>query len=102
MNNRSNEITVTEDELYDLAEVFKIFGDSTRVKILYALFDNELSVNEIATNLNMTQSAISHQLKILKVSKLIKNRRQGKEIFYSLDDEHVKTIIQMGVEHIKE
>ena len=83
-----------DDEiLYDLAELFKIFGDSTRIKILYALSENELCVNDIAQVLNMTQSSVSHQLRILKDSKLVRFRREGKSIFYALDDEHVRNII---------
>ena len=93
---------VNEEELLDLAELFKVFGDSTRIKILYVLFDEESSVGDIADKLNMTQSAISHQLKILKQAKLIKGRRAGKAMLYSLSDDHVKTIIAMGKEHIEE
>ncbi len=93
---------MNEDELCDLAELFKIFGDSTRIKILYDLFDGEKSVSEICDDLDMNQSAISHQLKILKTSKLVRSRRSGKAILYELDDEHVKTIIAMGKEHIEE
>lgn len=91
-----------EDQLYDLAEVFKVFGDSTRIKILYVLFEAELCVCDIAQLLNMTQSAISHQLRILKQNRLVKNRRDGKSVFYSLADGHVKTIISQGMEHIQE
>lgn len=91
-----------ETELYDLAEFFKVFGDSTRIKILFVLFETEMSVGDIAIALDMTQSAISHQLKILKTSKLVKSRREGKSIFYSLADEHVKTIFAQGLEHIEE
>lgn len=92
-----------EDEvLYDLAELFKVFGDSTRIKILYALFETELCVYDIARLLNLTQSSVSHQLRILKNSKLVKFRRDGKSIFYSLDDEHVRKIISMGMEHVEE
>lgn len=92
----------TEEELYDLAELFKVFGDSTRIRILFELFDAEVSVGDMAESLNMTQSAVSHQLKVLKQAKLIKARRDGKSIFYSLADEHVHTIIEMGIEHIEE
>lgn len=92
----------TEEELYDLAELFKVFGDSTRIRILFELFDEEVSVGELAESLNMTQSAVSHQLKVLKQAKLVKARRDGKSIFYSLADEHVHTIIEMGIEHIEE
>ena len=91
-----------EDLLYDLAELFKIFGDSTRIKILYVLFERELCVCDIAQLLGMTQSAVSHQLRILKQNKLVKNRREGKSIFYSLADDHVRTIIAQGLEHIEE
>lgn len=92
----------TEEELYDLAELFKVFGDSTRIRILFALLEKEISVGDLADELNMNQSAISHQLKVLKQSKLVKSRRNGKSMFYSLADEHVKTIIAMGIEHIEE
>ena len=92
----------TEEELYDLAELFKVFGDSTRIRILFQLFDKELSVGELADLLNMNQSAVSHQLKVLKQAKLVKNRRDGKSIIYSLDDEHVRTIIAMGIDQIEE
>lgn len=92
-----------EDEiLYDLAELFKIFGDSTRIKILYALFESEMCVCDIANLLNMTQSAISHQLRSLKQAKLVKYRREGKTVFYSLADGHVHTIINQGMEHVSE
>ena len=92
-----------DDEiLYDLAELFKVFGDSTRIKILYSLFETELCVYDIARLLNLSQSSVSHQLRILKNSKLVKFRREGKSIFYSLDDEHVREIISMGMEHVEE
>ena len=91
-----------EEMLYDLAELYKIFGDSTRIKILYALFEAELCVYDIARLLKMTQSAISHQLRILKQSKLVKFRRDGKTVYYSLADDHVRTIIGMGIEHLCE
>ena len=91
-----------ETELYDLAELFKVFGESTRIRILFELFEKEESVGDIAEALNMTQSAISHQLKILKQSKLIKARREGKSMFYSLADDHVKSIIYQGLEHVEE
>lgn len=92
-----------DDEiLYDLAELFKVFGDSTRIKILYSMFEHELCVNDIARLLNLSQSSVSHQLRILKTSKLVKFRREGKSIFYSLDDEHVRAIISMGMEHVEE
>lgn len=92
-----------DDEiLHDLAELFKIFGDSTRIKILYVLFESEMCVCDIAQLLNMTQSAISHQLRALKQSKLVKYRREGKTVFYSLADGHVRTIIDQGMEHVAE
>ena len=92
-----------DDEiLYDLAELFKIFGDSTRIKILYVLFESEMCVCDIAQLLNMTQSAISHQLRALKQSKLVKYRREGKTVFYSLADSHVRTILGQGMEHVAE
>ncbi len=91
-----------ETELYDLAELFKVFGDSTRIRILFVLFEAEVCVCDLAAALNMTQSAISHQLKILKQSKLVKSRREGKSVFYSLADGHVRTIIAQGREHIEE
>ena len=93
---------ISEDELYYLAELFKVFGDSTRIRILFVLFEKSLSVCDIANELNMTQSAISHQLKILKQSKLIKGQRDGKNIIYSLADDHVKSIISQGIEHVEE
>lgn len=97
-----NESMPEENELYDLAELFKVFGDSTRIRILFVLFQAEVCVCDLAEELKMTQSAVSHQLKILKQSKLVKSRREGKQIFYSLADEHVKTIIAQGREHILE
>ena len=97
-----NETIPEENELYDLAELFKVFGDSTRIKILYVLFEAEMCVCDIAQLLNMTQSAISHQLRILKQSRLVKSRRDGKAVFYSLADSHVRSIINQGIEHIEE
>ena len=91
-----------EQTLSDLAELFKIFGDATRIRILLVLFQSEVCVYDLAKLLNMTQSAISHQLRVIKQAKLIKNRRDGKTIFYSLADEHVKTIIGMAKEHLEE
>ncbi len=90
------------EELYDLAELFKFFGDSTRIRILYELIDAEICVADLAAALEMTQSAVSHQLRILKQSRLIKSRRDGKQIFYSLDDDHVKKMIELGMEHLSE
>lgn len=91
-----------ETELYDLAELFKVFGDSTRIRILFVLFEAEVCVCDLAEALQMTQSAISHQLRILKQNKLVKSRREGKSVFYSLADEHVRSIIDQGREHIRE
>ena len=97
-----NEKMPQEEELYNLAELFKVFGDSTRIRILFVLFEAEVCVCDLAQALNMTQSAISHQLRILKQNKLVKNRREGKSIFYSLADDHVRTIIAQGLDHIEE
>lgn len=97
-----NKKKTNENTLYDVAELFKNFSDSTRIRILYCLIENERSVSEIASLLNMNQSAISHQLRLLKNSKLVKNRRDGKTIYYSLDDDHVYNIIYQGIEHINE
>ncbi len=94
--------TIDENTLYDVAELFKNFADSTRIRILHCLIDGERNVNEIASLLNMNQSAISHQLRILKNSKLIRNRREGKTVYYALDDDHVYNIIAQGIEHITE
>ena len=97
-----NEQMPPEEELYNLAELFKIFGDSTRIKILYVLFESEMCVCDIAQLLNLSQSAVSHQLRALKQSKLVKYRREGKTVFYSLADGHVRTIIDQGMEHVAE
>ena len=91
-----------EDTLYDLAELFRIFGDSTRIRILYVLFEAEMCVCDIANLLGMSQSAISHQLRALKSARLVKGRREGKTVFYSLADDHVKTIIDQGLDHVAE
>lgn len=91
-----------EETLYDLAELFKVFGDSTRIKILCVLFESEMCVCDIAALLNMTQSAISHQLRVLKNARLVKYRKEGKVVYYSLDDQHVKQIFDQGLIHIKE
>ena len=91
-----------EESLLDLAELFKVFGDSTRIRILFVLFEAEVCVCDLAAALNMTQSAISHQLNILKRNKLVKCRREGKSMFYSLADDHVRTIVSQGMEHIEE
>ena len=91
-----------DNTLYDLADLFKIFGDTTRVKILYALFESELCVCALAELLDVSQSAVSHQLRVLKDAELVTRRREGKTIYYSLADEHVRAIIEMGYEHITE
>ncbi|MDO5337881.1 MAG: metalloregulator ArsR/SmtB family transcription factor [Eubacteriales bacterium] len=97
-----NEKMPKEEELYDLAELFKVFGDSTRIRILFVLFEAEVCVCDLAQALHMTQSAVSHQLRILKQNKLVRSRREGKSVFYSLADSHVRTIIDQGREHIEE
>lgn len=91
-----------EEILYDVAELFKVFGDSTRIKIICALFESEMCVYDLAASLKMTQSAISHQLRILKNANLVKFRRDGKLMYYSLDDEHVQQIFDAGYKHIIE
>lgn len=101
-NHRDYTALPEEESLYDLAELFKVFGDTTRIRILYVLFEEEKCVYDIAQALGMTQSAISHQLRILKQARLVRNRRKGKQVYYSLDDDHVRTIIGQGMEHIAE
>ena len=96
-----SEIMPSEDVIYDVAELFKVFGDSTRTKILTALFESEMCVCDIGKLLNMTKSAISHQLRILRQNKLVKARKSGKEVFYSLADNHVKIIFKMAVDHVE-
>lgn len=91
-----------EDELYDLAELFKVFGDSTRIRILYALFEEDICVCDLAQALGMTQSAVSHQLRILRQARLVSSRREGKQVIYYLTDDHVRTIIDKGREHVEE
>lgn len=100
--NAVNQKMPDEDELYDLAELFKVFGDSTRIRILFVLFESEMCVCDLAETLNMNQSAISHQLKILKQARLVTGRREGKSVIYSLADNHVRTMIDQGREHIEE
>lgn len=92
----------SDEVLYDLAELFKVFGDSTRIKILYALFEAELCVCDIAQLLSLTQSAVSHQLRVLKTNKLVTFRKEGKTVFYSLADDHVRSILGQGMEHVQE
>lgn len=91
-----------EERLYDLAELFKVFGDTTRIRILWALTEEEMCVCDIATLLDMSQSAISHQLRVLKTNRLVKNRREGKVVYYSLDDAHIRNIFEQGFRHIYE
>ncbi|GIM29253.1 transcriptional regulator [Clostridium polyendosporum] len=94
---------IPEDEtLYDLAELFKVFGDTTRIKILCSLFQSEMCVCDIAALLGLTQSAVSHQLRVLKSARLVKFRKEGKVVYYSLDDDHVKHIFDQGLIHIRE
>lgn len=100
--NTSSEQILPEEVLYDVAELFKVFGDATRVKILFLLLENEMCVCDIASILNMQQSAISHQLRVLKQARLVKYRRDGKTVFYSLADSHVKTMLHQGIEHATE
>ena len=98
-----DQISLPDDEhFFDLAEFFSVMGDSTRIKILYLLFEGELCVCDISEKLGMSMSAISHQLRVLKNARLVKYRKQGKSVIYSLHDDHIKTIINMGVEHIEE
>ena len=91
-----------EEALFEMAELFKVFGDSTRIRILYALFQKELSVTDICENLGMSISAVSHQLRLLKQAKLVRCRREGRQAYNALADDHVKTIIGMATEHIEE
>ena len=93
---------IQEEKLFDLAEFFKVFGDSTRIRILYALSISELCVCDLSSLLNMSHSAISHQLRILKQSKLVKYRKAGKVVYYSLDDHHISGIFTLGLEHLNE
>ena len=89
-----------DDRLFDLADLFRVFGDSTRVRILYALFESELCVCDLSELLGLTQSAVSHQLRTLKDAKLVRARREGKSMFYALDDDHVRQILSVGLEHL--
>lgn len=89
-----------EEKLYELADLYKVFGDTTRIRILYVLKEKELCVCDISKELDMTVSAVSHQLKVLKIAKLVKSRKEGKSVFYSLDDDHVFKILDNGIEHI--
>jgi ArsR family transcriptional regulator, lead/cadmium/zinc/bismuth-responsive transcriptional repressor len=96
------DVMPNDGTLFDLSELFKLFGDSTRIRILYCLFASQMCVCDIATLLGMSQSAISHQLALLKRSKLVSARRDGKTVFYSLADDHVRTILGQGIEHVTE
>ena len=96
------QLSTDDERLFELAEVFKVFGDSTRIRIMAGLMAGEMSVSDISAMLSMTQSAISHQLRLLKSSKLVKSRRNGKNIYYSLDDDHVVSILRQGLEHLTE
>lgn len=100
--NRVKKTLIDDDNALDLADFFKVFGDATRIKIINALLISEMCVCDIAALLSMNQSAISHQLRVLKQARLIKNRRDGKVVYYSLDDEHIKEIFDKGLIHIKE
>ncbi len=91
-----------EEEAYDLSELFKVLGDYTRINILFTLQKGEICVCDIAESLNMTQSAISHQLRVLKQARLVKYRREGKTVYYSIADSHVETMLSMGIEHVSE
>lgn len=91
-----------DEKLFDLAEIFKVFGDSTRIRIMYALQAGEMCVCDISELLGMNQSAISHQLRLLKTHRLVRSRRDGKSVFYALDDEHVGSILLQGLSHISE
>ena len=102
MDVTKNRLPMEDETLYRLAELFKVFGDPTRIRILYTLFGQELCVQDIANKLSTTQSAISHQLRILKQMSLVKFRRDGKTIYYSLADNHVATIMDQGLEHVCE
>ena len=96
-------VEMPDDEvLYELADLFRVFGDSTRIKILYALHDNELCVQDIANAVELSQSAVSHQLRVLKDTKLVRFRRDGKTVYYALDDDHVRSVLSMGMDHIEE
>lgn len=97
-----NENMPPEEILYDLAELFKVFGDTTRIRILYALFESEMCVNDLAVMLGMSQTAVSHQLRVLKNNKLVKFRKEGKIVFYALSDDHVRSILGTGMEHVEE
>ena len=103
--NKINEVlklTPNEEEIIDMADIFKLFSDSTRLRIICAILNNELCVCDLCEMLNLTQSNVSHQLQLLRTSKLVKYRKEGKQVYYSLKDEHIETIIKMLVDHIRE
>ena len=102
LEQKVRELMPPEESLFSLADFFRVFGDSTRIKILYALFESELCVCDIAGTLNMTVSAVSHQLKILKQARLVSSKRNGKSVIYFLADDHVKTVIDQAIEHLNE
>ena len=102
INVTNNDCQIDEEILFELADLFKVFGDSTRIRIMNLIADNDLAVSQIAASLNMEQSTISQQLRVLRQNKLVRIRREGKQIFYALNDDHVKKIIQMGLDHILE
>ena len=96
-------LVMPDDEvLYELADLFRVFGDSSRIKILYALHDSELCVQDLANAVQLSQSAVSHQLRVLKDSKLVRFRRDGKTVYYALDDDHVRSILSIGMDHLEE
>ena len=101
LNRQQNDLP-DDEVLYELAELFRVFGDSTRIKILYALFESEKCVNDISNAVGISQSAVSHQLRVLRASKLVKFRREGKAMLYSLDDDHVRSMLELGMEHVEE
>ena len=101
LNRLQNDLP-NDEVLYELAELFRVFGDSTRIKILYALFESEKCVNDISNAVGISQSAVSHQLRVLRASKLVKFRREGKAMLYSLDDDHVRSMLELGMEHVEE
>ena len=99
---KADKSVITEEDLYDLADLFKAFSDTTRVKLLYALMEGELCVADLTEKTGATQSAVSHQLRSLKQLDLVRGRKDGKQVIYSLADDHVRTILQMGMDHVKE
>ena len=100
MENKINKNMLSDELIYDVADFYKVFGDSTRIKILYTLLDREMCVGELVEELNINQSAISHQLRVLRQSDLVKFRKEGKTVIYSIDDEHVSVLLHQGLNHI--